>query len=144
MKSENIYNLKMSEEFIRLFAQVNYLREKGATVKIEEVSETRTNTQNRAIHLFFKLLANALNEHGEYYHYFNFKGELVEIPWDGEMVKTYIWKPLQKEITDKKSTAHLTTKEIDPIYSVIHKHYSQEGIELFFPSRFSMFLDQMK
>jgi hypothetical protein len=144
MSNENTYNLKMSEEFIRLFAHLNYLREKGATVKLEEQLTARTNTQNAALHLFFKLLGKALNEHGEYYRYFNYMGEMVEIPWTQDLVKDYIWRPLMKVVTDKKSTAHLTTKEIDPIFEVIHKHYSGKGIELFFPSRFSMFLDQMK
>lgn len=143
MKDVQRHDLTTDMGVAKYYSYVSYLVNKKAIVDSKEVKKTRTSTQNAALHKFFDMLAEALNHHGEYYHYMNYVGELVDVQWTGELVKEWIWRPLQKVITDKKSTTQLTTKEIDPIYEVIHKHYSQKGIELFFPSRFNYFLENV-
>ena len=71
----------------------------------------RTLQQNKALHLLFTLIAETLNDAG-----LDMRAVLkpgVEIPWSGETVKDYIWKPIQKIQIGKEHTADLTTKEID-------------------------------
>lgn len=144
MAKEKQYDLSTGEGFMEAFSTFTELKNKSALIEIKEVKRTRTNQQNSALHLYFTKLAEALNNHGLYFHYTNYKGEQVEILWNMELIKEFIWKPLMKVITDKTSTTELTTNEIDPIYETINNHYSKKGIELFFPSRFGWFLENVK
>jgi len=92
----------------------------------------RTIQQNKALHKFFELVANTLNDAG-----MDMRAVLkpdVEIPWDKETIKTYLWKPIQKIMTKKEHTADLTTKEIDKIYEVLNRHLAERGIHEAFPS----------
>ena len=79
----------------------------------------RTTTQNRALHLYFTLLAEALNEGG-----LDMKKVLrpeVDISWNSTTIKEYIWRPIQNAQLLKKSTKDLSTKEIDVVYDTINK-----------------------
>jgi hypothetical protein len=73
----------------------------------------RTDTQNKALHKFFSLLSDKLNEQG------------LEMPmvlktsiwWTPYEVKERLWKPLQAKMYGKKSTTELDkTWEIDKIH----------------------------
>jgi len=56
--------------------------------------EQRTLTQNRALHKYCELLAEALNDAG-----YEMKAVLavkvVDVPWSKELVKEALWKPIQ-------------------------------------------------
>jgi len=103
----------------------------------------RTLTQNKALHLMFEHLAQELNEAG-----FDMKKTLkqeVDIAWNKDMVKEYLWRPIQKAQLGKKSTTELTTKEIDKVFDTLTRHLGQKlGIELHFPSVETIILDQIK
>lgn len=80
----------------------------------------RTLTQNNAIHKYFELLANDLNDAG-----LSMQKVLkpsVDIDWTPEMVKTYLWKPIQEAMYQKKSTTELTTKEVGQVYETLNRH----------------------
>lgn len=73
----------------------------------------RTDQQNKALHKFFQLLSDKLNEQG------------LEIPlvlrttmwWTPDDVKRRLWKPLQKQMYGKNSTTELDKQiEIDKIH----------------------------
>jgi hypothetical protein len=93
-------------------------------VDIKNVKETRTDQQNKALHLFFTQLAEALNEKN-----FDMRAiirEDVEIEWSSHTVKEYLWRPLQKALYGKKSTTELfKSQEIDKIYDYIVKIISE-------------------
>ena len=94
----------------------------------------RTQAQNRAMHLFFEVLAEQLNENG-----LDMKKVLkpeIDISWTKYNVKEYIWKPIQEALYLKKSTTELLkTEEIDKIYDVVNRHISEKfGISVQFPS----------
>lgn len=95
--------------------------------------KSRTLRQNRALHLMFQHLANDLNEAG-----FDMKKTLkpeIDIPWNKETVKEYIWRPVQKAQLQKDSTKDLTTKEIDEVFSTLSRYLGEKlGISLEFPS----------
>lgn len=84
---------------------------------ILNVKESKTEKQFKALHLWFKLLADELNEKG-----FDQKKIIqVDIPWNEYSVKERLWRPTQIIMTGKKSTTRLDRNEIDPIYDVINR-----------------------
>lgn len=93
----------------------------------------RTIRQNKALHVYFKLLAKSLNDAG-----LDMKAVLkpeVEIPWSKHSVKEYLWRPVQNIQLGKKSTTQLTTVEIDIIFDTLNRHLSEKfGIQEDFPS----------
>lgn len=100
--------------------------------------KTRTLTQNSALHLYYKLLADALNSGG-----FEMVKTLevifsapVEVWWTPELVKEHLWRPIQKVATlDKHSTVELTTSEVSEVYRLMDRHIAQTtGVSVSFPS----------
>jgi len=95
-------------------------------------SKQRTNQQNRALHLWFSQLSEALNKDG-----FDMRAvirEGVDIFWTPFTVKEHLWKPVQDAMLEKKSTTQLTTNEIDKIYEVVNKAIGERtGIFIEFP-----------
>ena len=93
----------------------------------------RTRQQNNALHKYFRLLSDTLNEAG-----LGMKKVLkpeIEIDWTAELVKEYLWRPVMKAQLGKKSTTELTTTEIDKILETITRHLGEKfGIEQDFPS----------
>lgn len=93
----------------------------------------RTNQQNKALHVLFKLLADTLNNHG-----LDMKKTLkpeVAIPWSPGSVKEFLWRPVQKAQLNKQSTTELTTVEIDEVFDTINKHLGERfGVHVPFPS----------
>jgi hypothetical protein len=89
-------------------------------VDIKPVLSSRTLSQNSALHLFFTQLAQELNNHGlDMRHLIR---QEVEISWNAYSVKEYLWKPLQKVITGKKSTTKLNkSQEINIIYDNLNR-----------------------
>ena len=95
--------------------------------------DKRTNRQNRALHLMFKLLADELNDAG-----LDLRKTLrqdIEIPWNGDMVKEYIWRPVQQAQLGKKSTTQLSSKDVDKVFETINRHLAERfGMHVPFPS----------
>lgn len=92
----------------------------------------RTLQQNAALHLYFQLVADTLNEAG-----LDMRAVLkpeVEIPWSKNSVKEFMWRPIQRLQLQKKSTTELTTKDIDIIYDTMNRHLAKHGIHEPFPS----------
>jgi hypothetical protein len=92
----------------------------------------RTNQQNRALHLWFDMVAEALNDAG-----YDMRKTLkpgVEIPWTKETIKDYLWRPVQMEYLRKRSTTELSTKDIDKVYDILNRHLVKFGIHTPFPS----------
>ena len=93
----------------------------------------RTLLQNRALHLYFTKLANELNGAG--YDMRKVLKPGIEIPWNPEMIKNHLWRPIQIAQLDKVSTTELNTKDIDEVYQVISKHMADKfGIDVPWPS----------
>ena len=93
----------------------------------------RTNQQNKAIHKYFEMVAEALNDAG-----FDIEKTLskynVDIPWTKESVKSLMWKPVQRSMYAKASTTELDrSKEITEIYEVINRFLGKLGIHVPFP-----------
>ena len=89
-------------------------------VDCKPIKSTRTIPQSNSIHLFCDQLANVLNEAGLDMR--TFIREDIDISWTGYNVKEYIWKPLQKLLTGKKSTTLLDRSgEINLIWDNLNR-----------------------
>jgi hypothetical protein len=93
----------------------------------------RTKLQNRALHLYFTLLADELNGSGA-----DMKVVLkpeIQIPWDGKSIKEFIWRPVQKAALGKESTTELRTNELQTVWEIINRHIGEaHGVHVPFPS----------
>lgn len=95
---------------------------------------TRTTLQNRALHKFLTMLADALNAAG-----WDMKRTLTkqaEIPWNGNTAKEWLWRPIQKAMFSKDSTASLETNEVSQVYDTLNRHTSAKlGVSVPFPDK---------
>lgn len=100
----------------------------------------RTLQQNKALHKFFQLLADELNEKGLDMR--KTLKESIEIPWNGRTVKDYLWRPIQELQLKKESTTELTTREIDKIYETLNRFLGEKlAVHVPFPSLEEMALE---
>ena len=95
----------------------------------------RTLTQNSALHLYFELLANALNDAG-----LDMKKVLEvktgDVPWNKDTIKEVLWRPLQDAMTGEESTTKLSTTEVSEVYEVLNRHTASKlGVSVEWPTR---------
>jgi hypothetical protein len=98
-----------------------------------ENKKARTIQQNKALHLFFRLLADELNNAG-----LDMRKTLkpgIDIPWSPNTIKEYLCRPIQIAQVRKQSTTELETYEIDKIFDTLTRHLGEKfGIFIPFPS----------
>ncbi len=104
-----------------------------ATVSVK-IGKKRSLTQNSAMHKYFELLADELNNAG-----LDMKKVLkpeVDIPWTADNVKRHLWKPIQKSMLNKASTTQLEKMDVSVVYDVLNRHLSEKlGIHVAFPNK---------
>jgi len=101
------------------------------------MNETRTDIQNRALHLWFRQVSEALNKEGQDVKVvMNKMKQGVDIFWTENLVKELLWREIQIRMFGKKSTTELLKREeIEKIYDPINKFLGQHlGIHVPFPS----------
>jgi len=103
-------------------------------ISCKQLIDVRTLKQNNALHKYFEMLAEELNNAG--YDVKKTLSSKLEHPWNAELIKELIWRPVQEACLGKKSTTELSKqKDIDVIYDVINKHMGENfGIYVPFPS----------
>ena len=100
----------------------------------EGLRKQRTMAQHRALHKYFRALATDLNMAG--YDMTRVMKEGVPIPWNEDMVKEHLWKPIMRVMLEHLSTTEMTTQEVDQVYQVLSRHLAQKfGVATAFPSR---------
>lgn len=134
-----IFNLSLNADKAQEY--LDKLKKTGEVVEILKVKQNRTNQQNRALHLFFTMVANELNELGIPFIYHGLKGMEFEIQWTAELFKEFTWKPIQKAMFGIESTTKLKKDQIDPIFDVINKFFADRGVEIQFPNKFDYYLN---
>jgi hypothetical protein len=101
----------------------------------------RTLQQNKALHKYLAELASALNSAG-----LDMKAVLkpnVDIPWNQDMAKEFLWRPIQKAMQFEESTADLSTTDIQAVYAVLDRHISEKfGVHIEWPSEERMMFEQ--
>jgi hypothetical protein len=97
------------------------------------MEKQRTIQQNKALHAWFKLLSDYLNENG-----LDMRVVLKpdwRIWWTPESVKENLFKPLMEAMYQKESTTELNTAEINKVYEQIMFILGEKyGIHVPFPS----------
>ncbi len=100
---------------------------------MEKKEKQRTSQQNRALHLYFTLLAQTLNDAG-----LDMRKTLkpsVDIPWSGKTVKDHLWRPIQKAQLKKNSTKDVSIDEVTKVYETLNRHLAEKfGMTVPFPS----------
>ena len=107
----------------------------GCTVEIKK--NTRTQPQNKSIHLYAKMLAEKLNDAGldKQAVYGKMKSG-YSVPWTMQAVKEDLWHPIQKAMFNVASTAKLDTKQVGEVYQALDRWTAESlGVTLPFPSR---------
>lgn len=105
-------------ELRRLFAKHGYVAVKYST------EQKRTLTQNRALHLWCKFMADTLNDAG-----LDMRRAIrdeVDLPWSEATVKEHIWKPLQAAMLQKQSTTEANRTDYTKVHAVICRHFGEK------------------
>ena len=93
----------------------------------------RTAQQNKALWLFFEMLAEALNDAGLDQRTVLKPG--IDIPWNKDSVHDQLWIPIQKALTGTDSTTELSTVDPSDVYEVLNRHLASKlGVHVDFPS----------
>lgn len=129
-----ILNLQNEQERRKFDEHSKKLLEKKCKVEIKEIKKTRSTRQNSALHLYFTLISNELNEMGAEFNYTGLKGMAISTRYTPDIVKDFFWRPIQETLYKFKSTTKLTTEQINEIVDVISKFFAEKGVNLEFPS----------
>ena len=93
--------------------------------------DMRTLKQNAAMHKYFTLVAEALNDKQLTVKTIT----KADIEWNPTSVKEMLWRPIQEAVLHKKSTTELKRKEIDDVYDTINRALGEKfGIYVPFPT----------
>lgn len=110
------------------------LKDGDYTLTLSRVQSKRTDQQNRALHLYFTQLSEALNDAG-----FDMRKTIrqnLEIPWTPHNIKEFLWRPAQKAYLKKQSTTELDkVEDINHVYDIVNRLIGERtGVHVPFPS----------
>jgi len=92
----------------------------------------RSPKQRAALEVYCRMLGESLNDAG--YDMRRVLKSEVEIPWNQETVKEYIWRPIQKLVTGDESTTQPDRDEYPEIFEVIYRHMVEKfGVVVAWP-----------
>lgn len=102
-------------------------------VSIRPLRKQRTIKQNAALHVFCELLAQELNAAG--YDMKRTLKEGVEIPWNADRAKEFLWRPVQAAVLGIESTTEADTSQYTEVYQPLMRHMNQKfGVNVEWPS----------
>ena len=140
MSLGNSITIQTSEQLEAFITNIREDFEKHKFIEIKVQSGIRSIPQNRAMHLYFKMVAQALNDAG--IDTTNFFKEGFTLPFTEHIVKDSLWLPLMEAVTKKTSTAKLKKEEVTKIYEHLNLKLAERGIVVPFPSNDSMMNSQ--
>lgn len=95
----------------------------------------RTDPQNNAMHKYFDLVANALNDAG-YDKKAVLEKKAIPVPNTPTSIKEDIWKAIQFAMFNKKSTTDLERLEVSEVYETMNRWLGEQfGIHVPFPEK---------
>lgn len=102
-------------------------------VVVHSMTNQRTLQQNKALWLFYQLLADELNAAGLDQR--KVLKPSVAIPWSKDSIHDMLWLPIQEAMYGTDSTTQLTSEQIDKVYDVLNRHLGETtGVHVPFPS----------
>jgi len=114
--------------------------EKENYLEIKVAASRRSKKQNSSMHLYFTMVSKALTDAGIDTKAFFKEG--YSLPFSEHIVKSELWFPLMKALTDKTSTADLDKPEVSKIYDHLNAKLAEHSIVVPFPSNDSMMNSQ--
>lgn len=140
-KNEIISLSRATDEDLSKYPKKDWDRIREYHKKIKSKGK-RTVQQNRAIHLYFTMLAKSLNESGLDQR--KVLKPSISIPWTPTAIKESLWRPIQKVMYEKNSTTELNKQEeITEIHATLMRHLGEKfGVEYIpFPSYEQGYMD---
>ena len=110
-----ILNLTKDTDIRKLIDFVLESKEQSIDIKIYK--NTRTNRQNRALHLYFSLVSDELSSAG--FELRDLVLDNIPIPITSESIKL-LWKQMQEKMYGTTSTTELKTNEVGEIYDAMN------------------------
>lgn len=110
------------------------LKRLGKQIELKEIKITRSQLQNKSLHLYFTLICYELNELGHEFRHEGLNGNVFEMRYTPDIVKEFIWRPIQISMFNIKSTTKINTIQINEIIDVITKFFADKEIVIEFPS----------
>ena len=121
---------KDKAEFFKNF--IDDQLEQGVTMVYTLSVGSRTQRQNNALHLWFRQVAEMLNDSGQ--EFIHPLVPTMDIPWTEYLVKEAVYKPVIKKMYEKKSTTGLSAKQLSEAAETLSRWLAQEfGIYAPFP-----------
>ena len=136
----NLNNIVQANEAKQYF---NKLLANKKDIELKEIKETRSSQQNRSLHLLFTFISNELNEIGLEFQYSGLNDNTFSLMYSPEIVKNYVWRPIQIALFDIESTTKINTEQINQIVDVLVKFFGEQGVEIVFPSLESLIEKEM-
>tara|TARA_R110000751_G_scaffold292982_1_gene400421 strand:+ start:32 stop:442 length:411 start_codon:yes stop_codon:yes gene_type:complete len=106
----------------------------GKQIELKENKLTRSQKQNKSLHVLFTIISYQLNNLGQTFSYEGLNGNSFEIRYTPNVVKNFIWRPIQIAMFDIESTTKINTNQINEIVDVLVKWFGEVGVEIEFPS----------
>jgi hypothetical protein len=104
-------------------AHVKEQYENGRHLTYSIKDETRTDRQNGALHMWFRQIAQELNDCGQWArHPFS---DTLEIPFTDILIKEMLYKPIIQKMYDKTSTGNLSVRELSEAAEVLIRWLSE-------------------
>ena len=101
---------------------------------IDRLPKKRSSQANKALHVLFQNISYELNRLGLEFTFRGIKGMDIQTTYSPEIVKNFLWRPLQDALLKKESTTQLTHNDISLIFEILGKWFSENGVEINFPS----------
>ena len=100
----------------------------------DHITKQRTDSQNRALHLYLSMVAQELQNQGQTMQNVMKKITKVEIIPTTYNLKEIVWREIQKVHLGKESTTELTKQEVNEVYEIMSMWLSKNfGIDIPFP-----------
>jgi len=110
-----------------------FYNENGYVEVEARTAKTRTQRQNRALHVFCRQLAETLREKD--FDTAKFFKSGFEVPFTTEIVKDNVWKPIQRAVTNKERSSKLSRTEVSEVFDVINRLLAEKGIHVPWPEK---------
>lgn len=100
--------------------------------------KTRSDPQRKAIEVYCRELADALNAAGldQRAVIKAMSEDGIDIPWSQESVKDALFRPIMRHLLDKESTTKLERSEVSRVHDVLNRWTATTfGVSMDFPHR---------
>lgn len=130
-----IYRTEITSEKYRAKEYFKKLVDFGQVIEVKNVGKKRTLLLNASMHLWFTLIAEELNDSGQYMR-LDFYTEKAQVSWTKNAIKEVFFRPLSVAMFDKESSTELTNKETTEIIEEMHRILGENfGVSVEFPNK---------